>query len=514
MSFLRTLHAEWTKLRTVRGWVIGLLAAALVIIALGLTPSRAGSCGQHGPGSECTTLHGPEGQEVTDSATYVHRTLTGDGSITVRLAGLTGQLPTFDGGQTREGLAPWAKAGLMVRDGTRAGAAYAAVMLTGEHGVRMQYNYVHDTGGPAGAKVEAQPVWLRLTRTGDTVKAEQSADGATWAEVGTARLPGLPATVTAGMFATSPQYSELVNESVVLSGISGGPSIATGAFERPATTGASSADWESDAAAVEPESAEQPKGGGTTARATGPRTGFQQTADGWLVTGSGDVGPAVSGASGGGVTISQTLVGTFLGLMVVVVVGAMFAAAEYRRGLIRTTLAAVPRRGRVLAAKALVLGGVTFGLGLAAAAVVVTFGQDVLRDNGVYVKPASTLTELRVAAGTALLLAGCAALAAGLGVLLRRGVTAVAAAIVVVVLPYLLSVTVLPLRASAWVLSVTPAAAFSLQQSEPQYDQVDNIYSPADGYFPLSAWGGLAVLAVWVAVVLAGAGYVQRRRDA
>ncbi|MFI5907544.1 ABC transporter permease subunit [Dactylosporangium sp. NPDC051541] len=514
MSFLRTLHAEWTKLRTVRGWVIGLLAAAAVIIALGLTPSRAGSCGQNGPGSECATLHGPEGQEVTDSSTYVHRTLTGDGSITVRLAGLTGQLPTFDGPETRDGLAPWAKAGLMVRDGTKAGSAYAAVMLTGEHGVRMQYNYVHDKGGPAGAKVKAQPVWLRLTRTGDTIKAEQSADGTAWAEVGTARLPGLPATVTAGMFATSPQYSEQVNESVVLSGVSGGPSTATGSFERPTTTGSWSSAWESNATAEQPDATEPSRPTGTTARADGPRTGSQQTADGWSVTGSGDIGPAVSGATGGGVTISQTLIGTFLGLMVVVVIGAMFAAAEYRRGLIRTTLAAVPRRGRLLAAKALVLGAVTFALGLAAAALVVTFGQDVLRDNGVYVKPASTLTELRVAAGTAVLLAGCAALATGLGVLLRRGVTAVTAAIVVVVLPYLLSITVLPLRASAWLLSVTPAAAFSLQQSEPRYDQVDNIYSPADGYFPLSAWGGLAVLAVWVAVVLGGAGYVLRRRDA
>ncbi|MFG1871625.1 ABC transporter permease subunit [Micromonospora arborensis] len=514
MSFLRTVHAEWTKLRTVRGWVSGLLAGAVVIIAFGLAPSRTGSCGQNGPGSECVTLHGPEGQEIVDKSTYVYRTLTGDGSITVRLADFTGLLPTIDGSKTRDGLAPWAKAGLMVKDGTTAGSAYAAVMLTGEHGVRMQYNYVHDEGGSATAHVKPQPVWLRLTRTGDTVRAEQSADGKAWAQVGTARLPGLPSTVTAGMFATSPQYSEEVNESVVLSGISGGPSVAMGSFERPTTTGSWSPDWESAAAEVKADAGEQPKPGGTTARSEGPQTGFEQTADGWSLTGSGDVGPAVSGAAGGGVTISQTLLGTFLGLMLVAVVGAMFTAAEYRRGLIRTTLAAVPGRGRLLAAKVVVLGGVTFTLGLAAASVVVTFGQEVLRDNGVYVKPASTLTELRVAAGTALLLAGCGALAAGLGVLLRRGVTAVTAAIVVVVLPYLLSVTVLPLRASAWLLSVTPAAAFSLQQSESQYDQVDNIYSPADGYFPLSAWGGLAVLAVWVAAVLGSAGYVLRRRDA
>ena len=81
-------------------------------------------------------------------------------------------------------------------------------------------------------------------------------------------------------------------------------------------------------------------------------------------------------------------------------------------------------------------------------------------------------------------------------------------------LPYLLSVTVLPLQASAWVLRVTPAAAFALQQSEIQYPQVDNIYSPADGYFPLAPWAGFAVLVAWAALALGGGALVLRRRDA
>ena len=34
--------------------------------------------------------------------------------------------------------------------------------------------------------------------------------------------------------------------------------------------------------------------------------------------------------------------GAFAGLIVMVVIGAMFMTAEYRRGLIRTTLAATP----------------------------------------------------------------------------------------------------------------------------------------------------------------------------
>ena len=55
--------------------------------------------------------------------------------------------------------------------------------------------------------------------------------------------------------------------------------------------------------------------------------------------------------------------GTFAGLIAVIVVATIFITAEYRRGRIRITLAASPRRGRVLAAKAIVIGSVTFVAG-------------------------------------------------------------------------------------------------------------------------------------------------------
>jgi hypothetical protein len=136
---------------------------------------------------------------------------------------------------------------------------------------------------------------------------------------------------------------------------------------------------------------------------------------------AGDIAPAVSGAAGIGATITQTLVGTFAGLIMVVVVGMMFITAEYRRGLIRTTLAAGPRRGRVLAAKAIVIGSVTSVVGLAAAAVVVTLGQRVLRGNGVYVHAVPSLTELRVVAGTAALFALAVSAAAAAAVTCPSG---------------------------------------------------------------------------------------------
>jgi len=43
---------------------------------------------------------------------------------------------------------------------------------------------------------------------------------------------------------------------------------------------------------------------------------------------------------------------------------------------------------------------------------------------------------------------------------------------------------------------------------------VANLYTPANGYFPLPPLAGFAVLAGWAAVVLAAAAVTLRRRDA
>jgi hypothetical protein len=47
-----------------------------------------------------------------------------------------------------------------------------------------------------------------------------------------------------------------------------------------------------------------------------------------------------------------------------------------------------------------------------------------------------------------------------------------------------------------------------------QYSQVDNVYSAANGYYPLAPWAGLAVLCAWTTVALGLAVFLLRRRDA
>ena len=55
------------------------------------------------------------------------------------------------------------------------------------------------------------------------------------------------------------------------------------------------------------------------------------------MTGSGDIAPAVPGQGANDVTVAAFLVGTFAGLIAMIVVATMFITAEYRRGLIRVT---------------------------------------------------------------------------------------------------------------------------------------------------------------------------------
>jgi len=512
-GFGSVLRAEWTKFRTVRGWVVGMVVAAVLIDLIGLLAVQSSiACGNGRTGAAClqSVPTGPGGEAVTDSFYFVHRPLASHGSITARITTLTGRYvsggaagPGLPGGGLQPGIQPWSKAGIIIKAGTKPGSAYAAMMATGGHGVRFQYNYAQDLPGLPGRVSAVSPRWVRLTRSGDVITGYDSADGRHWTKLGSARLAGLPATAQAGLFATSPMYMKVTSG---FGGSSGqeGPSLATAVFDHVGVSGG------------------QPGGrwtgqdiGANGPAYSGAQIGFRQAGGRFTVTGSGDIAPVVPGTgSGPSGTIEDHLAGAFAGLIAVVVIAALFMTAEYRRGLIRTTLAASPRRGRVLAAKAIVLGLVGFAAGLAASVIAVTVGVRLSRDQGQYVLPVTWLTEARVIVGTAALLAVAAVLAVAIGTVLRRSAVAVAAVVVAIVLPYVLGVAqVLPAGAGEWLLRVTPAAGFAIQQSIPHYAQVTAQYTPP-AYFPLSPWAGFGVLCGYTAGALALALYLLRRRDA
>jgi ABC-type transport system involved in multi-copper enzyme maturation permease subunit len=400
------------------------------------------------------------------------------------------------------GTQPWSKAGIIIEQGSAQGSPYAAVTATGDNGVRMQYDYTHDFAGEPGKITTATPQWLRLTRSGDTVTGYDSADGAHWTKISTVTLAGLPATVQAGMFAASPDYS--VSNDSFGGGSIGGPTLSTGTFDEVSLQGSwNSGTWAGNAFG----------GGGALQEAMAQSVGFHQSAGAYTVTGMGDIAP--SGGQSSGRPVEQSLVGAFAGLIAIIVVAALFITSEYRRGLIRLTLAASPGRGRVLAAKAVVIGTAAFVVGLVGAAVTLPLADHLAYAHGSYLLPASALTETRVVAGTAALFAVVAVLALAMGTLLRRSAAAVTLVIVVIVLPYILSVaSVLPPGVALWLTRLTPAAAFSIQQTLVPYPQVAASYTPANGYYPLSPWAGFAVLCAYTALALGLAAHRLRRRDA
>ena len=143
-GFAPVLRAEWVKFRTVRGWVIGMIIAALVTVGIALLDHSqcGGQVTPGGPsvvGAGCSVPIGPGGAAVSDSFYFAHRPLAGNGSITARITSLT--LP---GGNGPARLQPWSKAGIIIKASTRPGSAYAAMLVTPGHGIRMQYDF---TGG-------------------------------------------------------------------------------------------------------------------------------------------------------------------------------------------------------------------------------------------------------------------------------------------------------------------------------------------------------------------------------
>ena len=505
----RLLWAEWVKFRTVRGWVAGVIVAGLLTVGIGLLSH--GECGsQAGPsapvvtgGAACSSPLGPDGEAVTDRFYFVHQPLGSDGSITVRVTSLAGSYSP--GGVStqdlRPGLQPWSKAGVIIKASATSGSAYAAMMVTGGHGVRMQWNYTNDVAGLGGAVSPASPRWLRLTRAGDTVTGYDSLDGTHWSVVGTATLAGLPSTVPAGLFAASPGYTVVNSQSAGAGSGTGGPSQASAAFDRVSLQGASAAAaWTGTAV-------------GGSSGGPYPVLGYRQAGGGLAVTGSGDIAPVPATGEG---SIANTLIGAFAGLIALVVVAAMFITAEYRRGLIRVTLAAAPRRPAVLGAKAVVVAAVAFAVTVPAAAASILIEEPRARSRGIFVDPVPVLTVIRVVAGTAALLAVAAVLALALGAIFRRSAVTATAVIAVIVLPYFFAIplAVLPAGAADWLLRITPAAGFAIQQPYPAYPQVTFGYTPGKGYYPLAWWAGFAVLCAWTALALGVAAYLLRRRDA
>jgi len=137
------------------------------------TPGLAGSA-SFSAGVFTVNGSGSDIWSTSDNFNYASESVSGDATITARVV-------------SQQNTNLWAKSGVMIRESTAANASFVHVFITPGHGVNIQYR----SGTGASAVQLAQtagpvaPYWVRVVRSGSTFTGFSSADGVTWAQVGT-----------------------------------------------------------------------------------------------------------------------------------------------------------------------------------------------------------------------------------------------------------------------------------------------------------------------------------------
>jgi ABC-2 type transport system permease protein len=193
--------------------------------------------------------------------------------------------------------------------------------------------------------------------------------------------------------------------------------------------------------------------------------------------------------------------GMMIAQITAVVLGAMVVTSEYGTGMIRATLAATPRRGAVLAAKALVLSSTLFVVGTATAFAGYFAGNWFLDREGVGLA-LSDEGVLRSLFGSGLYMAGLGLLAAAVGVLVRH-TAAVLSTVLGLVFVVGQMAWLLPGTWGEWVAKALPGNAGAAMTTPVSFNPL-----------LLGPWTGFAVFAGEVVVLLVVALLVFRRRDA
>jgi len=497
------LRAEWVKLRSVNRWVITLFGVAVLTIGFSFLGANASDTDVN---DKPNFVVGPHNDPVADGFSYAHQPVTGDVTLTVKVGSLVPQEEPSErhnpgGGSTMTKLddpSPWnaASAGIMIKDGTTSGSSYAAVFVSSRNGVRLQSDFQTDIAGSASAA----PQWLRLARTGNVVSAYQSADGTSWEKIGEVTPAHLPATAEIGFYVSS-SPTLYISRGGGSSSVGAHLTRATATFSDIALTGATAAAWQTGAVR-QPEVEAPPTKEGAPAI-----TEFSESGGTYTVTGAGRIGPQDPGDD----PVEGSLLGVIAGIMALVAVGVLYATSEYRRGMIRTTLAAEPRRGRVLAAKALVLGGISYGLALVSVLTAYLVARPALRKHG-FAPPAfpdESITDpavIRVMLLSAAFMALLAVFAMAVGVVLRHSAGAITLTIVLVILPIIVG-SILPGTLPRLLMYTTLAGGMATQRTKPP------TLTLAEPWSLIGPWAGIGVVAAYTTVALSLAWWSLRRRD-
>jgi ABC-2 type transport system permease protein len=207
-------------------------------------------------------------------------------------------------------------------------------------------------------------------------------------------------------------------------------------------------------------------------------------------------------------TIKLSLTGVQLGQAIVAILAAVPICNEYSTGMMRVTLAAMPRRLMVLAAKVSTISGLVLiasafaVLGSLVAGLLILPGHGFTTARGFAELSLTYGPTLRAALGSILYLGLVAVLSMGIAAMVRD--SAVAIALVLGVL-YVFPVLTAFIGNQTWhhrIERYTPMAGLSIQSTT-------GLRSLAIG-----PWGGLGVLVLWALGALLAGGLILRFRDA
>ncbi len=198
-----------------------------------------------------------------------------------------------------------------------------------------------------------------------------------------------------------------------------------------------------------------------------------------------------------------SLTGVYLGQAVVAILGVLVVGTEYSTGTMRLTLAAVPRRTAVLAAKAGVLVAIVGALAVPSTVLSLLAGRWLLPGSGLPPLHLDTAAVLRAATGTVLYLVLIALLSLGIATVVRDSATAIGAVLALLYVFPIVAQAVSDDDLRRHLKQIGPMTAGLSAQATSGLDDL-----------AIGPWQGLAVVAGWAAAALVAAAVLLVRRDA
>ncbi|QNO37749.1 ABC transporter permease subunit [Protaetiibacter sp. SSC-01] len=214
----------------------------------------------------------------------------------------------------------------------------------------------------------------------------------------------------------------------------------------------------------------------------------------WALTSFPDEAPTSAGVLVVGYPIAQ---------LAIAVLGVLVVTGEYATGAVRSTLAAEPRRLRVVASKGLVLAAVSFVVATVSVGLSALIAIPVLQAGGAEVLFGAD--DIRALVGTVLYLTVSSLFAFGIGLLVKNSAAAITAVVgVLFILPIIVQIIAVTTRIE-WIMdaySYLPAPAGSAVAGSGTVSMSD-----------LDPWLGFAIFCGYTVVALVAGAVAFSRRD-